>query len=137
MKENSKPEPNTLPKPLGTYFYKMDGSDWKIVIHCKDEGWAIYINTPEDKQVRACQFYPTKTDAMEIVERELKSLGFKKKEIASLKNTESYYEYSTYPVIKIFSYGSRWKWRCGDNKRGIKKTKKLALEEACKHRKDT
>lgn len=130
-----KQEPNILPKPFGTYCYRFPGKEWVVGILNSDKGWGLFVKNPEDEIVRLCQFYPSKSEATGRMELELKSLGFSKKEIASLKSTDSYYEYRTHPIIKIYSKGSKWGWRCG-KKWGIKKSKKQAIEEACKHRKD-
>jgi hypothetical protein len=122
--------PNTLPKPFGTYYYKISGSDLQIIIRNEAKGWASIIRTYTGDSVRVCEYYPTKMDAMNIAIRELKSLDFKKKQIDTMVNYDSIYEYHTFPAIKIFSKGSKWGWVCGD------KRKKQAIEKACKHRKD-
>lgn len=95
----------------------------------------MQILNPGRKCERLSQFYPSKSIALDRVNLELKSLGFKKKDIQSLKNVDSVYRYCTYPVINIFSKKSKWGWSCGTH-RGVEKTKSKALEEACKHRKD-
>jgi len=128
-------KPRPLPKPFGTYFYEFPDKQWLIGILNSEKGWSLVIKNPGKEVVRLCEFYPNKGDTTERMELELKDLGFSKKEIASLKNTDSMYEYRTFPVIKICSKGSKWGWQCGDN-RGVEKTKKLALEKASEHRKD-
>jgi len=124
-----------LPKPFGTYFYEFPQKGWLIGILASEKGWAFGIQNPAKEMVRVCEFYPSKSEATNRMELELKSLGFKKKEIESLQNTDSLYEYHTFPIIKIYSKGSKWGWRCGD-KHGVEKTKKLAIEAASKHRED-
>lgn len=127
---------NKLPKPSATYFYSIPNNEgWRVGIVALEGGWAMQILNPAKKGVRSSQFYPSKSIALDRANLELKSLGFKKKEIQGLKNINSVYEYRTYPSIKIFSKGSRWGWICGD-KHGVEKTKSKALDEACKHRKD-
>lgn len=130
-----KKELNALPKPFGTYYYKMADSDLQIIIQKMEKGWGAMIRHFPGDHIKICEYYPSKTDAMEIAARELKSLGFKKKQIDSMVNIDSIYEYHTFPMIRIFSEGSRWGWQC-DEKHGVEKTKKLALEKACKYRKD-
>lgn len=124
-----------LPKPFGTYYYKMADNDLEIILRNSEKGWAVLIRHFPGDHVRGCEYYPSKTDAMEIAVRELKSLGFNKKQIDSMVNYDSIYEYPTFPLIRIFSKGSKWGWQCAD-KRGVEKTKKLALEKASEHRKD-
>lgn len=126
---------NKLPKPFGTYFYEFLQKGWLIAILASEKGWVLGIQNPAKEIVRVCEFYPSKSEATGRMELELKSLGFNKKEIESLKSTDSLYEYRTSPPIKIFSKGSKWGWVCGD-KRGVEKTKKLALDKACEYRKD-
>ena len=122
-----------LPKPLGTYFYEL--KDWLVAIQASEKGWALFIKNPAGEVVRLCQFYPSKSETTERMELELESLGFSKKDIKSFRSTDSIYEYLTSPIIKIFSKGSKWGWTCGD-KRGVEKTKKLALDRANTCRKD-
>ena len=126
-----------LPKPFGIYFYSVVKGLWEVVIHASGKGWSFFVhNIKKDEFPRMGQFYDSKSTALERAEVELLDLGFTKKEVESMILGDSRYEYPTFPRIYIKPKGSKWKWRCGD-KKGIEKTKKLALEKACQYREDT
>lgn len=119
-----------LPKPHGTYFYTFPDLDVEIGVQSsRENGWTFCIKH-KGKVARMSIGYDSKSKALDRARVEMIDLGWPDV-VDTIEEhlSNSVYEYPTFPPIKVYPSGTKWRWRCGKYG-GEQKTKKLALAEA-------